>query len=493
MRPMARAIDESLRPAQTTPVARPRAGTAWRETLRRVGGLVGLNQSTTLARRFLLASLLVLVVGGVTVGWWVGGQLERGIVDRTASITGLYAESFIQPRLESLAEGAWLTQEDRRQLNWLLRDTPFGERIVSLKVWRPDGTVVYSQDEQLIGQQFPVQGSLALAVGGTVTADMSDLADVENVTEQASGYSRLLEMYVPVRERGGDRVIGVAEFYQLPTEIDQEVGQAQLRSWLAVVIAVALVYLLLYGIVRQGSDTIQAQQLALQRQVTELSALLDQNEQLRERVRVAAERNTTLSERQLRRISSDLHDGPGQMLALAMLRLDEAAGSGSSEARAAAAADVKSALDDALRDMRSIAAGLRLPELETLSTSDVLRRAVDDHSRRTDVPVAVQIGEIRREAELPTKIALFRAAQELLSNATRHGQGRDVSVSLAGDAVDLVLTVADAGPGIDRSRVGTEGHLGLAGVREQAELLGGGFEVGDREGGGASVTVRWPL
>jgi len=493
MLPMARAIDESLRPAPATPAVTQRLGTTWGSTGRRLGGLVGLNQSTTLARRFLLASLLVLLVGGITVGWWVGGQLERGIVDRTASITGLYAESFIQPRLESLADGAWLTQEDRRQLTWLLRDTPFGERIVSLKVWRPDGTVVYSQDEELIGQQFPVEGELAQAVGGTVVADMSALGSVENVSETAQGFTRLLEMYVPVREPGGDRVIGVAEFYQLPTEIDQEVGAAQLRSWLAVVIAVTLVYLLLYGIVRQGSDTIQAQQVALQRQVTELSTLLDQNEQLRERVRVAAERNTTLSERQLRRISSDLHDGPGQMLALAMLRMDEVAGSGSGDARAAAAADVKSALDDALRDMRSIAAGLRLPELESLSTADVVRRAVDDHSRRTGVPVTVDIEDVSREAELPTKIALFRAVQELLSNATRHGEGRDVSVALFGDREQLLLTVADAGPGIDRSRVGTEGHLGLAGVREQAELLGGGFELADRDGGGASVTVRWPL
>jgi signal transduction histidine kinase len=321
---------------------------------------------------------------------------------------------------------------------------------------------------------------------------MSALEDVENVGEKARGYSRLLEMYVPVRERGEERVIGVAEFYQLPTEIDQEVGQAQLRSWMAVAVAIGLVYLLLYGIVRQGSDTIEAQQLALRRQVSELSTLLGQNEQLRERVRVAAERNTTLSERQLRRISADLHDGPGQMLALAMLRLDEVAGSGTPDHRAAAAGEVKVALDDALRDMRSIAAGLRLPELESQSTAEVLRRAVDDHSRRTGVPIAVHVSGIAREAQLPTKIALFRAAQELLSNATRHGQGRDVRVGLRGDSEQLALTVSDAGPGMDRQRVGAEGHLGLAGIREQAEILGGTFSIESAPGEGTRLRVWWP-
>ena len=66
-------------------------------------------------------------------------------------------------------------------------------------------------------------------------------------------------------------------------------------------------------------------------------------------------------------------------------------------------------------------------------------------------------------------------------------------VELAADAVELRLTVSDAGPGLDRSLVGAEGHLGLAGIREQAELLGGDFEIGDEPGGGARVTVCWPI
>jgi len=499
MQAMAEALEEPLRPtsAGTLPpavVVHPRLG-IWRRIGTRIGGLIGLNQSTTLARRFLLASLLVLVVGGLTIGWWVGGLLERGIVDRTASITGLYVQSFIQPHLQTLASGQWLTVTDEANLDTLLSDTAFGQKIVALKIWRPDGTIEYSTDRTLVGQQFGIDDDLEAALDGTVVADISNLQNPENVEERARGFTRLLQMYIPVRQSDSERIIAVAEFYQLPNEIDQEVGQAQLQSWLAVGGGVALVYVFLFGIVRGGSRTIQRQQIALQEQVTELQTLLDQNEQLRDRVRLAAERNTTLSERQLRRISSDLHDGPGQMLALAALRLDEvekATGTGDSEG-AKATADVKSALNDALRDMRTIAAGLRLPELRTMSTADVARRAVDDYRRHTNAAVSLDIAELPAEASLPTKIALFRATQELLSNATRHGQGRDVSVTLVGGQKGIRLTVADAGPGFDSSRVGAEGRLGLAGIREQAELLGGGFEIGTREGGGATVTVRWPL
>ena len=461
-----------------------------RPIARRVAHALGLAQANSLARRFLLASLLVLGVGGVVIGWWVGDQLERGIVDRTASITGLYVESIIEPHLATLASGEWLHDEDIAALDELLTNTAFAEDIVSLKIWRPDGVIEYSPDRALVGQGFPVEGDLAAALNGTVVAEMSTLDDAENVSESARGYDRLLEMYLPIRERGGDRIIAVAEFYQLPTDIEQQVADARLQSWLVVALAVGLAYLLLYGIVRQGSETIDRQRIALENQVSELSGLLNQNEQLRQRVRVAAERTTTLSERNLRRISSDLHDGPAQMLALAMLRLDQLRARGASDKEVE---ELQATLSDALRDMRAVAAGLRLPELESLATVDVVRRGVDDHERRTSVPVSMSLGPLAREASLPTKIALFRALQELLSNSTRHGGGKEVEVSLAdGDGL-LRLTVADRGPGFAQDRVGVPGHLGLAGVREQAELLGGTFAIDERPGGGARVVVAWPL
>jgi signal transduction histidine kinase len=460
----------------------------------RLGSWLGLGQANPLARRFLLASLAVLLAGGVVIGWWVGDQLERGIIDRTASITGLYVQSFLAPELEALGENEWLSDTEKANLDALLTDTTFGERVVALKVWRPDGVIVYSPDRTLIGERFELSEGLQMALTGTVVAEMSELDADENVSEQARGFDRLLEMYLPVRERGGEQIIGVAEFYQLPADIEQQVADARLQSWVVVGGAVTLAFLLLYGIVRQGGETIDRQRLALEGQVTELSTLLAQNEQLRQRVRVAAERTTTLSERALRRISSDLHDGPAQLMALAMLRLDQLRSSDAvTDAKAEAEiAQLQQTLDEALADMRGIAAGLRLPELTTLSAADICRRAVDDHTRRTGIEVQLDVNGDAVDASLSTKIALFRALQELLSNSTRHGEGRDVSVSLVADSDRVALTVSDAGPGFGGARVGEEGRLGLAGLREQAELLGGSFEIGERPGGGARVAVTWP-
>ena len=426
--PPAAAVAEG-REAAATPGSH--AGTGWRE---RFDGRVQRAARSSAdgpspARRFLLANLAILVIGGLLIGIWVGDLLERGIVDRTASITALYVESFLEPELGALAQTGELPDAQVRQLDSLMAQTALGDRIVSLRVWSPDGVVVYSPDPALIGRSFPLEGGLAEALTGRIVAERSDLQSQENVLERGR-FDHLLEMYVPVRQRGSDRIIAVAEFYQLPEELDREVGRARLETWILVGVAILVSYLVLHGVVRQAGVTIERQQAALRAQVGELSSLLDQNVALHQRVAAAAARTTTLNERSLRRIGADLHDGPAQMLSLALLRMD----AGQSAAPGGAPPDpqtttsdrvvVQGALQDALREMRAIASGLRLPELESSTVAEVAERAIADHRRRTGADVLAGIGVLPEVAPLPTKIALFRALQELLSNATRHGVGR---------------------------------------------------------------------
>ena len=76
-----------------------------------------------------------------------------------------------------------------------------------------------------------------------------------------------------------------------------------------------------------------------------------------------------------------------------------------------------------LRDMRQIAAGLRLPELERMSVRQVAERAVDAHVRHAGSQVELDVGEVPVETPLAVRIALYRALQELLSNAARYGRG----------------------------------------------------------------------
>ncbi len=155
-----------------------------------------------------------------------------------------------------------------------------------------------------------MSGERGEAALGAVIGDISDLSDPENIYERQR-WSHLIELYLPVRQRVVE-VIAVAEFYQLPDDLEAEVDRDRLIASGLVAAATVLAYLALVRVVRQGSETILRQQDELRRQVDELSTLLDQNARLSDRIRHAAARTTALTELERRRISSDLHDGPSQ-------------------------------------------------------------------------------------------------------------------------------------------------------------------------------------
>jgi signal transduction histidine kinase len=437
------------------------------------------------------------------VGIWVGDQLERSIIDRTASVTALYVQSIIEPSLSSLATGTDLTAEEKATLDAHLEASAFSDPVRSLRIWSPEGRVIYSPDPELIGRTFPVEQKLAEAWSGRLVAGMDDLSGEENAWERAR-WSRLLELYVPVRERGSDRIMAVAEFYLSPRDIYRQVDEARTTTWLVVTLAILASAALLYGIVKRGSDTIKRQELALTRQVDELSGLLDQNAELSERVLSAAERSTTLNERSMRRVSADLHDGPGQMLSLALLRLDvlQSRADQGEPPSAAELVEVEEVLREAMTDMRSVAAGLRVPELAPMSIEAVASRAVQDHERRSGASVALATADLPDDVPLPVKIALFRALQESLSNASRHGGESTMAVELSGTRATrdrdlglpgLALLVRDMGVGFDPASLGESEGLGLAGIREQAEILGGSFAIRSAPGEGTELRVWWPL
>ena len=177
--------------------------------------------------------------------------------------------------------------------------------------------------------------------------------------------------------------------------------------------------------------------------------------------------------------------------ALALLRLDSL--ESPAAARSTDFATVHGPVRDALNEMRSISAGLRLPELGPLDVSAVAERAIADHERRTGTRIDRQVGPLPACAPLEIKIALLRTLQESLSNASRHGAGQGVVVVLEMDAEGLLLEVADSGPGFDLSSMATSPGLGLAGMRERAQLLGGSFQIESRPGLGTKVRVHWPL
>lgn len=440
----------------------------------------------SLFAQFALASFVVLVTGMLVIGFWVGKEIEAGVVNRTAAINASYVDGFITPLLRGMGAEFPLSAETVRSLDELLISTALGEEIVSFKVWSPDGQVLYSPAAEVSGRLFPVSAELRRALAGEVVTGISSLRKPENEYERLR-WGRLLETYAPLRQGADGPVVAVAEVYQRSDDLTGEVVSAQRRSWLVVGVATVAMYVLLAGIVGRGSRIIRRQHSDLRQTVSEQERLLRVNARLSDRIRRAAQRTTTLNEQFLKRIGSDLHDGPAQDISLALLHLDEATEGLPGEKTAG----VRRALDGALRELRSIAAGLRLPELEALTPKELVEQATREHERKTGTRVALQIERLPVAAPESVKIALYRILQEALANSFRHAGGRGQEVRAWQQGRYLCLEVKDRGPGLEQAS--TDGRLGLAGMRERVELLGGTFAAEGSAGQGTRVFAQLPL
>jgi signal transduction histidine kinase len=443
----------------------------------------------------MIAGLIILVGAALALGHWVEQEIERRVVHRTAETTALFVDSFISPNLQELSVSDTLTPEHITALDRLLDDTPLGRQIVSFKVWDSQGQVLYSADPATIGQVFPMGEGLQRAWSGEVSSEISELESAENVTERLRD-TELLETYSPVRLSGDERIIAVAEFYQNVDDLQADLATARQQSWLVVALAMMVIYTLLSGFVGRAGDTIDRQQAALADQVNQLTELLDQNRVLHDRVRRAAARTTALNERVLRRISAELHDGPVQDVGLALLRLDHvmacAGGNGSGRpADPALEKDldvIQGAMQRSLQEIRALSAGLGVPQLNNLPLPEVLARAVRVHEQRSGTAVALDLDGTPDNSSLPIKITLYRLVQEALHNAYRHAGGLGQRVTLCHEAGRLHIEVADAGPGfVPRQSGEWDKHLGLAGMRERVESLGGNFRVESAPGEGTHV------
>ena len=474
--------------AETTPTM-PTTPTARQPGVPLAARLAAWLGRMPLHRRFALVGSLVMLAGMGIVGHWVAGEIEKGVVRNSAISSAVYMESFIAPLSQELAEQLALSPATIERLDQLLQTEPLRERIVSVKIWRPGGFLAFSSDADMIGRTFQPGADLKRAWAGELTASFDELDEAENARERATGRP-LLEVYNPIHSILTGEVIAVAEFYQDASELEADLRTARTRSW-AVVAAVTLAtFAALFGIVRAGSRTIARQTGELTRQLAELARVSAQNDALRRRVQAASRRASETNERYMRRLSAELHDGPAQALALASLRLDSLMRRASLAPDDPEGAELRQTLAEALRDVRDLCRGLTLPELEGRSLAETLDLAVGAHERRTGTGVERRFAgapELDLPAPHPILICLYRFVQEGLMNAYRHAGGKGQRVDCRIEAGRLVVSVIDDGPGFEPGRPG--GGLGLAGLRERAESIGGEFRIDSAPGAGTRLTM----
>jgi signal transduction histidine kinase len=446
----------------------------------------------TLLQRFALTGGAVMVIAMLVIGSWVTSVISARVVESTAAATALFMDSYIAPLAQELDSQDALSIGPTRALEELLAGSAFGQRVVSIKIWKPGGLIAYAADPELIGRRFAASESLEGAFQGRVMAELDQLDDPESADEKRSGLP-LLEIYSPIRQAWSGRVIAVAEFYEDATSLSQALAAARRQSWAIVAAVTGLVGIALFGIVHQASRVIEEQRSALKARVAETERMSTESRQLRLRAERASSRLTELNERLLRRISADLHDGPAQLVGLAALRLSSLAKTRAAATRERELAVVDQALSEAIREIRNLCNGLSLPDIDGVPIDKTIERVVRAHEMRTGTKVTLDLG-VSEPVPHPVAISAYRFVQEGLNNAYRHGGGLGQTVDAALDRRQLIIRVGnDLAPGeVVKARPDAVRGLGLAGLRERIESLGGTFRF-DRGAERAEMTMALQL
>ena len=459
----------------------------------------------TLTKRFTVVSLLAIIGSSIGIGAWVSRRIESSVFRLVTETTTLYVDSIIEPNLQELAYQKSITPAHAQALEIVLRTTSFGRDVIAFKVWDTTGHIAYSANPDNIGRVFPIGSELKSALAGEVVTTFSNLDDAENYAERDK-YRQLLELYTPVRQEGSNRVIAVAEFYELPNAVQDEISSNQQRGWLIISAAMLCAFGLLIGFVRGASATISQQQQQLAKDVQRLEEVLTQNRELHQRVQYAAAAATELNEKTLWRVGADLHDGPAQELSMSLIRLDHVQAYFDNSIHDDNDNDknlkmyledvvvIKHALRHALDDIRAISTTLVLPNVGQLDLHDALIRVAQTHEWNTRTHVEVVDDQLPEQVSPAVKIAICRIVREALINSYRHGYGRGQRVNVRSDEHYLTAEVSDKGPGFDTNQLNeVNGHLGVAGMRYRVEILGGHFQLLSDIGNGTTVVARLPL
>ena len=191
-----------------------------------------------------------------------------------------------------------------------------------------------------------------------------------------------------------------------------------------------------------------------------------------------------------KRIALDVHDELGQMLTAMKLQLEllqsqlerpeQARGTGER---------MRELIEETMEVTRNVALNLRPPALD-LGLAAALEWLAEDFGLRTDIACRVEAPAADLPLDDQQATALFRIAQESLTNVTRHARAGQVRIALTLQDNWLQLEIHDDGVGFDADALPPAGHFGLFGMRERALRLGAELAVDSRPGAGCRVRVR---
>jgi signal transduction histidine kinase len=208
----------------------------------------------------------------------------------------------------------------------------------------------------------------------------------------------------------------------------------------------------------------------------------------------ALRRLNHMLEEEARRIAHALHDDAGQLLVSVHLALKEVADGLPPRARDQLTR-IRAPLDEIERHLRRLSHELRPTVLDDLGLVPALEYLVQGAGERAGIPIRVE-GTNSPRLPPPVEVALYRIVQEAVRNAAKHSRASRVDIRLQAQGREVLCTVKDDGRGFDvpatLARKGDRG-LGLIGMRERLNALGGRLTIESSPGRGTELRITIPM
>lgn len=202
-------------------------------------------------------------------------------------------------------------------------------------------------------------------------------------------------------------------------------------------------------------------------------------------------------EEERRRLARELHDETLQSLIALNQRVQLIRRSTKDENAVIGLDELQELIGHAMQELRRLTRALRplyLEDLGLVASLDMLSR---ETSEETGIPIEFYRQGTEKRLPDHTEIAIFRIVQEALSNIARHADAGSAAISLAHQHDDVLLTITDDGKGFivadNPSELSHEGHFGLLGIYERAELIGANFKIHSEVGQGSQLIIKIPI
>ncbi len=459
------------------------SGGGW---IRRLWQLLGLPG------QFLIATGLTLVFFAIVDEHLQARTLEYALRQNSAETASIYISGIIAPLIPVPVDIMKPGSASHERLDRAIADAGLRKVIERIKIWRPDGTIIYSTVPELVGRTFSIE-ELKRTVRGEIVFGMSD-PDRAQDHLGAETHKPMLEVHVPIRDANG-AVIAVGEFHKDSSALEARQASVVKYMWLFRGLSLLLGGATLFYLVKRAHTTITTQERQLRRQYNDASHLAKQNETLRTTADELRRKAVQSNEELLSRVGAEIHDGPVQLLSIAMIALGASgrAAPASATTRAVKPPQPEKLVSDVIEQLRDISTGLILPELEDLLPGEVILLAIAQHERITGSKVEANVAEIPAGVSSSLKACMYRIVQECMNNSSRHANGRGLKVVALHDDQTITLTISDEGPGPSSTPQDDRPRLGLLGARNRVEAFGGTISVKGGERAGMIITAVIPI